>query len=202
MLPLSRSHPPQSSAPQPRLLFGSGPPDRPGHSIWSTTLDDQSSIFPGLSSQPGQLHHSHFQQYPGLPQEQSQSIWSPSYHGSPTSLNAHAGEPSLTFAPQHSLVSGSHHQTTSSPIPVSHLFTNRDQVMHDQFDYSLMVPPHGQRVSQHPRHTDSMVPPTARMIYGQESYLDYHTNRMHGSRVGHGHPFPTPPLSQLWGNPG
>src|SRR5580698_1458636 len=30
----------QSSAPQPQLLFGSAAPNLPGHSIWSTSLDD------------------------------------------------------------------------------------------------------------------------------------------------------------------
>jgi hypothetical protein len=206
MLPVSRPHPSQSSAPQPPLLFGSGPPNRPGHSIWSTTLDDRSPTFPGTSSQPGQLHHAYPQHYPASSQEQPQLIWSPHQHTSPIPPNAPAvGDTSLPLTPQqqHSIISGTHHRTASSPVLVSRPFTNQNQIVHDPFGYSSLVPPHVQRPSQHERYTNAPVASSAsQMFYGQEDYLNYHSHHMdqgHGSGVG---PFTTQPLSRVWGNPG
>jgi protein SMG7 len=51
-------HRQMSSAPQPQLLFGSGPPNDPGHSIWSTFLDDDSLKFQGVATSPSaHIHH-------------------------------------------------------------------------------------------------------------------------------------------------
>jgi hypothetical protein len=76
---INRGHHRQAStAPQPQLLFGSGPPNDPGHSIWSTSLDDSSLKFQGVGTVVNAQTYpdppSHFPTTP--PQDSSTSIWS------------------------------------------------------------------------------------------------------------------------------
>jgi hypothetical protein len=88
---INRGHLRQAStAPQPQLLFGSGPPNAPGHSIWSTFLDDSSLKFQGVgavaNAQAYTSPTSHFPTTP--PQDPSTSIWS-----SPSFPHAHGKSP-------------------------------------------------------------------------------------------------------------
>lgn len=135
---------PESYASQPQLLFGSAPPNLPGHSIWSTSLDDQSLQFVG--SQPGHGYPSHIPQQQHFPesspmppsslQDYSQSPWmsSSSYTNASQNSQSHlvGAIPSAPFVQQpHSFINN-HHQRVPSATVAPALFSNQP----DQFAYN------------------------------------------------------------------
>ncbi|KAL0945769.1 hypothetical protein HGRIS_012058 [Hohenbuehelia grisea] len=122
-----------STAPQPQLLFGSAPPNRVGHSIWSTALDDPGSAlsphsghhaFAHTSPTLAQAHsHSHSLPYPQTfsPPSLTQSAWAgaspPSMPVSQNSQLTHLGQPTLSptiFPPAAVPVGLSSHQRVPS----------------------------------------------------------------------------------------
>ena len=151
-----RSHVAESSAPQPQLLFGSGPPNQPDHSIWSTTLDGQSIKFPGASTSMGASAHiggggaGSGYSYQSVQQQQQQqqhqqifprtgfahSIWSSVYPNNSTSTSsAHPSSPYTLplHSPTGSSITDSTSLTThqrtlsSSSASLAHLFTTQHQ---------------------------------------------------------------------------
>ena len=146
-----RSHVAESSAPQPQLLFGSGPPNQPDHSIWSTTLDGQSIKFPSASTSMGAPAHigggaGGGYSYQSAQQQQHQqifprtgfahSIWSSVYPNNPSSTSsAHPSSPYTLplHSPTGSGIADSTglttHQRTlsSSSASLAHLFTTQHQ---------------------------------------------------------------------------
>ena len=207
----------ESSAPQPQLLFGSGPPNRPGHSIWSTSLDDQSLQFAGGVSPTGHSGHpysSHPRQFPGsLSQDMSSSIWSSSYpNASQNSQNNLVGAlPTAPFAPQpYAMVAGGHQRIPSSST-TSQLFPNQKHGLPDAFGYSSPIAqqpihrPDGQQAPVPTAYPNSQVAQNSGtdMYYGNGALQGYHSRHIslhNDPRVGQ--TFAPPPMSQVWGNVG
>ena len=206
---LYRSHL-ESSAPQPQLLFGSGPPNRPDHSIWSTSLDDKSLKFAGAGTHAGnhyQPSHPHF-----LSTSSPESSNWPSLYSTGQNLQSHipATQSSGMFAlPPHIPVNnGSHQRSSSSSISVAQFIANQNQNSDDPFVYAPIapsqqpVPPLGAQPFKNSMEAYSSLIMDADhgtgMPYGHGTLQDYHHNHTHRQRVGH--TLAGPPLSSVWGN--
>jgi len=168
-------HQSESSAPQPQLLFGSGPPNHLSHSIWSRSLDDQSLEFAGTT------HSYNSQQQlvpPSLPQDFSQSKWYPN------SAQSHLSGafPSSSFAPPSRGIRGSHHYSaSSSSISVAQLLASQQQSSQTPFRYPAMSQPqvvHSHQFQPLSSHADAAINPNhgVRMHYGHGAIHNYHGN--------------------------
>jgi protein SMG7 len=195
----------ESSAPQPQLLFGSGPPNRLGHSIWSPSLDDQSLKFVGA----GNSYHSPPQYSSTSSQGLSQSKWYPNPSQSSQGHLSGAIQSASFAPPSHNIAGGHHPSSSSSSISVAQLFASQQPNSHAPFRYPItsqqpLLQPVGTHQTQPPMHpyADSVINPNlgAGMHYGHGAIRDYHGNYLdHNHTPGVGQAPPPPPLSQVWG---
>jgi len=201
---LSALPPQQSSAPQPPLLFGSGPPNLPGHSIWSMSLDDNSPNFPNVNvgAQSGRPYGSQIQSFASSPQRTSQPSWPSSFVDSSQGSQSHlAGALPSSFGPHpHQISNGGGHRRTSSAN-----FFSSQSPRSDTFGYSsglLPQPYHPNAAGSHlpDAYVDPAIMGASRSLYPDASLPDYRGSSMHhhDSRIG----FAPAPVPQLWGNSG
>jgi len=196
---ISQVAPQESSAPQPQLLFGSGPPNLPGHSIWSISLDDTSIKYPNIAatSQPNPPYESPAQPFARL-QGHPQPSWSSSYpNSSQSSQNQVLGAAPSIFGPHSHLIGTGSHQRTPS---AANFFSSSRSPRNDAFGYSSGIPPqlyHPHAPSSH--ISDPYIDPAimaAGSLYPQTAYRGPPLD----PRMGQGYaPAPVPPL---WGNNG
>jgi protein SMG7 len=193
--------PPQSSAPQPQLLFGSGPPNLPGHSIWSMSLDDSSPNFPNANTgvQPARPFASQTQSFARSPQRPPQSLWPSSFVDSSQGSQSHiVGALPSNFSPHH-INNGGHRRTASAS------FFSTQSPRNDSFGYSSGLPQqpyHSHAASSHlpAAYVDPAIMAASGSLYPDVSLPDYHNASLHhhDSRMG----FAPAPVPQLWGNSG
>jgi len=217
----------ESTAPQPKFLFGSELSHRPSQSIWSASRDEQPLMYPGNGNSPkvpvggggGHIYQTSPRQYSaplGSQDLSQQSIWSSSYatQSQNSQQNLVGALPSAPFAqlPQPMLVGGQRqsHQRVPSSSVAAQLFPTHNQVQHDPFAYS--APP------QPPIHRpeDTMSPSSSGYLnsplmhsplggsggpaqYYASPPLLYHSRQlsMHDPRV-----LPQNYMSQVWSNTG
>lgn len=169
----------RSTAPQPQLLFGSGPPDGPGHSIWSTALDNRAPTLKGIGS-GSQFGHSRSQSQQfslSPPQSSAQPHWPSSYMTSSQSSQNYLGGtfPSASQVPQ------------SRPIfngtQPSSLGQNYDALGYTQ-----------PTVAQGPITYGGAPPAYSNPL---QEYHGHHLHHQHDRSAGQ--TFGPPPISQLWG---
>jgi len=197
----------ESSAPQPPLLFGSGPPNRPGHSIWSMSLDDSSLNFPNTngSAQHTRPYVSPTQSFSRSPQHSSQPSWPSSFVDSSQSSPSHlmAGALPSSFSPRSHYInnSGSHKRTPSAT------FFSSQSPRSDSFAFSSAPPPqpyHSHTSASHlpAAYVDPSIMAASSSLYPEASLPDYRSSSLHhhDSRVGQA--FAPVPVPQLWGNNG
>lgn len=183
----------QSTAPQPQLLFGSGPPNLPGHSIWSMSLDNSSTNFPPTTSglQLSRPFDSPLQQFARSPQNLSQPLWPTSYEpdmGSQNRLGVGAIPSSHSPHLQHINTGFSHRR-----VPSGYVFSNQSP-RNDAYGYAPGSPQ--QSYNQH------VHPALARIPFVDPAIMsDYRNNPSHhyDPRLGQIAPAAIP---QLWGNNG
>ena len=195
----------QSSAPQPPLLFGSGPPNRPGHSIWSMSLDDNSLKFPNanIGAQPASSYVPLTQPFVKSPQRLSQPSWPSSFADSSQSSQNHlAGALPSNFGPHAHYISKGGHSRTSSAS-----FFSGQSPRSDTFGYSAeapLQPYHSHASSSYlpTGYVDPAIMAASGSLYPDASLPDYHNHSLHhhDSRVGQA--FAPAPVPQLWGNNG
>jgi protein SMG7 len=182
----SRTHHQESSAPQPQLLFGSGPPNLPGHSIWSTSLDNNQTA-PGSYS--GHVYH------PSHHTASSQTMWSSSYSNPQTQMSS-APQPSSYTTQPLPIGTGSHHRSVSAQLSLPH---QSQDTSHEPFGYSAP-----QSVIQRPgghHHVHSLYSNPVMLSSSQtgmhfpHTSQDYHDPLIRPS-------FAPPPISQVWGSTG
>lgn len=195
----------QSTAPQPQLLFGSAAPNLPGHSIWSTSLDDDSLNFQDKSAGHHASHsyQAPTQHFPGT----SPSIWSPSYSNpTPASQNSF---PLSSHPSQSPPVSGRHQRASSAQVSIPYLFGN--ETRHPNHDllshsatHSAIQRPSGERNHFPALYSDqTMMYDSQGMRYAQTSpsgYHHHHHHHSHDPRIGPS--FAAQPMSQIWGSTG
>jgi protein SMG7 len=190
----SRTHQQESSAPQPQLLFGSGPPNLPGHSIWSTSLDNNQLKFQetGPGSYSGQAYNPSHQYTASSP-----TMWSSSYSSSnPQTQMSSAPQPSSYMTQPLPIGTGSHHRSVSAQVSLPH---QSQGTSHEPFGYSAP-----QSVIQRPgghHHVHSLYSNPAMLSSSQagmhypHTSQDYHDPLIRPS-------FAPPPMSQVWGSTG
>jgi protein SMG7 len=213
----------ESTAPQPKFLFGSELSHRPSQSIWSASRDEQPLMYPGNGNSPnapgggsngGHIYQTSPRQYSaplGSQDLSQQSIWSSYTTQSPNSQQNLVGAlPSAPFAqpPQPMLVGGQSqlHQRVPSSSVAAQLFPTHNQVQHDPFAYSTPLQPPIHR----PEHT--MASPLNSPLmhsslggsggptqYYASSPSAYHSRQlsMHDPRV-----VPQNYMSQIWSHTG
>jgi protein SMG7 len=196
------SQPPlqQSSAPQPPLLFGSGPPNLPGHSIWSMSLDDSSPNFPNIKAGTHSTRPSvsQTQSFARSPQRLSQPSWPSSFVDSSQGSQNHVGALPSSFTP-HLSDDGGHRKTASA-----NFFSNQSP-RNDAFGYSselLPQPYHSDAPTSHlpTAYIDPAIMATSGSLYSDGSLPDYRNSSFHyhESKMG----FAPVSVPQLWGNNG
>ena len=212
----------KSTAPQPQLLFGSGPPNRPGHSIWSMSLDDKSLNFPNPA--PGvQASRQYEQPPPKFSHSASQSPWSSSLGSSGQGSQRHlpGALPSAFGLHSHHLVADDHNRisygsgdgtarlwdgATGAPIATLEGHSSQNP-QNDPFGLSPGHSPQSYR-HQFPDHQFSTpyVDPTIRTasttssFYPQAELPVYHHASLTHQNGNVGQAFAQVP--QMWGNNG
>ena len=210
----------ESTAPQPKFLFGSELSHRPSQSIWSASRDEQPLMYPGNGNPPGGGSGGHI--YQTSPRQYSaplgsqdlsqQSIWSSYTAQSPNSQQNLVGAlPSAPFAqpPQPMLVGGQSqlHQRVPSSSVAAQLFPTHNQAQHDPFAYSTPSQPPIHR-PEHTMAVSSLNSPLMHSALGgnggptqyyASSPSTYHSRQlsMHDPRV-----VPQNYMSQIWGHTG
>ncbi|KAJ3507371.1 hypothetical protein NLJ89_g6337 [Agrocybe chaxingu] len=155
----------ESTAPQPKFLFGNELSHRPTQSIWSASRDEQPLSLPARNgasfdavggpvaapSAVGHIYQTSNHQISGSlgTQDLSQpSIWSSSYPSQSSQNSQHnlvGALPSAPFAqpPQSIIGSGlahsHHHQRNPSASVAAQLFPTQAQIQHDPFAYSSTI---------------------------------------------------------------
>ncbi|KAH7929298.1 hypothetical protein BV22DRAFT_1144318 [Leucogyrophana mollusca] len=189
---LTRSSLPSSASHQPQPLFG------PGHSIWSTSLDNNPSKFNPVGSGALPSHPQPFSS-----QTLSQSPWSPPFESTqngPYHLHNPHAAPSF---PSHHL-SPQHHKSLSLASPPQQYLTN--QSLQGPFAHTS---PTGQSFGvgrQQPQiqgpYTDPAILSAASAspsLYHQAGYQDFSVPNPQYPR---GMPNYTPSSARIWGNGG
>lgn len=195
--------PQKSTAPQPQLLFGSGPPNRPGHSIWSMSLDDSSLKFSNPA--PGaHVSRQYEQPPPKFSNGPSQSPWSSSLgdfsQGSQSQLPG--ALPSAFGLHSHHLVNDGHNRTPSAR------YYGSQSPRNDAFGFP---PSHSPQSYRHqvpgPQFSSSYVDPAimasssaTSSLYPQASLPAYHHASLGHQNPNVGQAFAQVP--QMWGNNG
>jgi protein SMG7 len=185
------AQPTKSSAPQPQLLFGSGPPNRPGHSIWSTSLDDHSLKYAASPVRPSP-HHSPRHFSVGSHYELPQTIWSSQLPGPGQKTSPGGYSPSLA-PPLYSPTTKTHGRVAST----SHLASIDHHIQNDPFIYSSQPQPAVQRPGAQFAYAES--PLGAHAPFGYPA-LGHDYRPLQDPRFVQ--PFAPPQLSQVWGNTG
>ncbi|KAF7982839.1 hypothetical protein HWV62_25800 [Athelia sp. TMB] len=192
---------PQSTAPQPKFLFGSEPPNVPGHSIWSLSLDNNLNNFsspnPGFPSPPS--FDTPNQPFARSPQRLSQSPWPSSYEPEPSSQQR-MGRPFLPdLAPHSPQINSLAHRH----VPPTNLYSNSSSQQSNSLGYALDSP---QQPFNQPSHGFGRAPFTDPAIMGSSAlqsntaFAGYDNNPVHHDlRMGQFGPVAIP---QLWGNNG
>ncbi|KAF8153018.1 hypothetical protein B0H34DRAFT_662751 [Crassisporium funariophilum] len=153
--------PTESTAPQPKFLFGSELSHRQSQSIWSAARDEQPLRYTGNGNTSGHIYQTPPRQYAVPPaQDLSQhSTWPSSYSQSQNSQQSLVGAlPSAPFAQApHSMVVGGggggggvhHHHRVPSASVAPQLFPSHAQVQHDPFGYPTSLQQQRIRKSEH-----------------------------------------------------
>jgi protein SMG7 len=181
--------------------------NRPGHSIWSMSLDDSSLNFPNTngSAQHTRPYVSPTQTFSRSPQHSSQPSWPSSFVDSSQSSPSHlmAGTLPSSFSPRSHYInnSGSHKRTPSAT------FFSSQSPRSDSFAFSSAAPPqpyHSHTSASHlpAAYVDPAIMAASSSLYPEASLPDYRSSSLHhhDSRVGQA--FAPAPVPQLWGNNG
>lgn len=199
--PSSLLHPAdlQSTAPQPKFLFGSGPPNVTGHSIWSMHLDNNSNSFPSRNSgfPSPRSFDTPMQPIARSPQNLSQSPWPSSFEPEPIPQHrmgrAFPSEPNPHSPQTNSLV---HRQP-----PVANVYSSPPEHT-NPLGYASSP----QQSYDQPSHHFGRAPFIDPAIMGSNAlhvdaaFLGYGNSAVHhDARIGQFGPVAIP---QLWGNNG
>lgn len=192
----------QSTAPQPQLLFGSGPPNRPGHSIWSMSLDDSSPKYPNANAaaQPSRHYESRVQPIPRQSHEPSPNSWpSPYAEPSQASQNHLSGAFPSGYSPHHVTI-GSHRRA-----PSTNVYSSQNAEI-DAYGFSSGVP-HQPYRSPNPNFAQDFVGPSVMAastasgtLYPHSSLSAYLGPSLHHHDPRLGQAFAPAPVPQMWGN--
>jgi protein SMG7 len=203
---LHRSRHSESSAPQPQLLFGSGPPNQPDHSIWSTSLDDQSLKFVSTGTHGG--YHSPQQHFSSAAsQEPSHTLWSSPYPTTGQNTQSHlttaAQRTTSLSLPQTMANPSMHKRTPSASTSVAQLFANQNGSSNDPFVYAptaaqQALPSLGDQVAIGAYSRSIEGEHGAGLRYGYSALQDYRSTHTHQHRASHS--YAGPPVSSVWGN--
>jgi protein SMG7 len=208
---LHRSRHSESSAPQPQLLFGSGPPNQPDHSIWSTSLDDQSLKF--VSTGTHGSYHSPQQNFTSAAsQEPSHTLWSSLYSTTGQNTQGHltAAQRATSFSLPQAIANPSmHKRTPSASASVAQPFANQNGSSNDPFIYAPMAAQQALPAlsdqqfqaaigSSYPRSIEIEGENGVGLRYGYGVLQDYRSTHTHQHRASHS--YAGPPVSSVWGH--
>lgn len=202
--PANLLHPPclQSTAPQPKFLFGSEPPNVPGHSIWSMSLDNNSHNFslPNSGFPSPRSFEAPVQTFSRSPQGLSQSPWPSSFEPEPSSQHRldRAFPADLSpHSPQTSNSNFVHRQAPSANVyssPPEHSNPLGYASGSPQQLYNQPIHPFGRAPFVDPAIMGSSA------LHSDTNFAGYRNSAVHhDARMGQFGPVAIP---QLWGNNG